>query len=262
MLVRVDDRTLADPVAEDVLTDFFGHRTSAGDVVEEIAVIVDSCHDADLLIADPPLATAVAVARFPWDCAEVLEGDYLERLVEVDPVDVRIAIRFYLEGWEVPLQCLQGLHAHEPSTLCRDADLPGGLYAGQSVDKAFGESRPGLKGKLPVEDDTARGSIDEITVALLAMVPLLSGTVVSVLGEGLETAEWAYCPGSLVTGVEHLTTDHIVDHIENVQTQFGRDTFDESVEFFLVSPKLVVLNSALHARLYARILNNFNLLCL
>ena len=84
------------------------------------------------------------------------------------------------------------------------------------------------------------------------MVPLISGIVVSVLGEGFGTAEWADRFGSLVTDAEHLTTDHIVDHVEDVQTQFGRNTFDESVELFLIFLKLIVLDPALHSRLHAR----------
>ena len=83
------------------------------------------------------------------------------------------------------------------------------------------------------------------------MVSLLSGTVVSVFGEGCGTAEWADCLGFLVTDAEHLAMDHIVDQVEDVQTQLGRNTVDESVEFTLVFLKLVILDSTLHARLYA-----------
>ena len=86
------------------------------------------------------------------------------------------------------------------------------------------------------------------------MVSLLSGTVVSVLGEGFGTAEWADRLGSLATDAEHLATDHIVDYVEDVQTQFGRNTVDESVEFVFVLLKLFILGPAFHARPYARVI--------
>lgn len=78
MLVRVDDRPLAYPIVEDIFADILGHSPSAGDIVEESAVISDGCHDADLLIADSPLATASAVAWFPGNPTEVLEGHTLK----------------------------------------------------------------------------------------------------------------------------------------------------------------------------------------